>query len=140
MNDDEARYLIDQFTKYAGIMLRNGELDLVFAAAAIAAVGVLFGISQLLIPSILLFGLPARTLILTLTIGASVLLLVYSVETTHRKYEDFRKRLLLLEDYRSKYKSLPDTVTLNIIESKKREPLRNLLEEAERSIMQRGHL
>lgn len=140
MKDDEARYLIDQFNKHAGVMFRNEELDLVLVAAGIAAIGVLLGLNQVLGATRLLFDFSTRMTILTIAIGALIFALIYFIQVIRRKYEDFQKRLLLLEDYRSQYKSLPDTVTLNIIEAEKRELLENLLKEAERSVIQSGHL
>jgi hypothetical protein len=57
-------------------------------------------------------------------------------------YSSLKKRLFLLEDYRAKYKLLPDSVTLAKIARRKFrvEDIEKLLQDAEVSIMKRGHV
>jgi hypothetical protein len=73
------------------------------------------------------------------TAAMAVVVFVMSSVTIYLKRWDLSKRLSTLEEYRSKYKSLPDTITFRKIVKKPKE-VRKLLEESEQEIARHDRL
>lgn len=140
MKDDEARYLIDQFNKYASWRTRRQELPFVACTFGITIVAVFISLSSFLKASS-----PVPSLDFTLQLGAVTLIVVFLMWFTflwfflkaHREQDAFAECLVLLEDYRLKHKSLPDkalpdSITFKLIVEKPEE-VKNLLKESEPS-------
>lgn len=127
MDDSEARYLIEQFNKYVSWKTRHGELELVALAVAVATAGLAVSVGGWVLrsvpPTIVTIVLPAVLLLLVLVIVLDGLRQHRRIERT---YEDCEKRLMALEDYRSKHKALPDGITFRLIVEKPEEVRRIL--------------
>lgn len=136
MDDDEARYLVDQFNKYVSWRVRRTELWLVEAALLVSVIAlgiVLLNQGGLLSGWVLLIYLVAWILLILLVNIDSL-----RIDEAHKRYQ---KRIEALESYRFRNKSLPDEITFSkIIDPKlKQDDLRELLERAEQDMMKRGH-
>jgi len=136
MDDDEARYLIDQFNKYVSWRVRRTELWLVETASLVSVIAL----------GIVLLNqggyLSGWVLVIYLVIWTLLMLLGHvdsrRIDQTHKRLQ---KRIEALESYRFRSKSLPDEITFSkIIDPKlKQDDLRELLERAEQDMMKRGH-
>jgi hypothetical protein len=130
MNDDEARYLIDQYNKYASWGPRPFEVLLPYVAVALA-------LMALFSPAVS----PQESAVRTLLYGVPILtIVVLTIVFIVGRYGRYKDQLVLLERFRSKYKSLPDSVTLDVLLKHNAKKLTDLLDEAERHIGQTGHL
>lgn len=108
MDDNEARYLIDQFNKYASWNVRRLEPLLAYVAVS-AALGVFF-FSRNPFSDSLLNSLVIYAAVMVYLAGASSVVVIVT-----NRHSGYRARLIVLEDYRSKHKSLPDTLTFSKI-------------------------
>lgn len=144
MDDSEARYLIDQYNKYASWKTRHGELELVGLAVAVATTGLAVSIAGW-------FWRTSTTDTIVMVLPVPMLLLVFVMLVIgwrehlriRRAYEDHEKRLTALERYRSRNKSLPDTLTFSKIikfEEFKTEDMEKLLQKSEQEIARHGRL
>lgn len=151
MDDNEARYLIDQYNKYVSWRIRRDEVSLIAVSAMLACAALVSSTFALLVSSVAPFEPPASTLdrvnqwahLITLLILLVMATLALSQIQIHRTQNWHKRRLARLEEYRFRHKSLPDSITFSeIVDPKqlKEKQLREELERAERSIMQRGHL
>jgi len=131
MDDDEARYLIDQFNKFASWRVRYFEILFPYLAVGVAIAALYFssigGESSSINRSIIAFGFVAFLIITT----------VLALDR-HTRY---REELVLLEGHRFKYKSLPDSVMFNRIVERKFKPkdLKELLKREEERLLKRGY-
>lgn len=141
MKDDEARYLIDQFNKYASWSMRGEELRLMVLAPgfAIIAIGISIFFYEKLPWSVV------DTIViscLVIVVAAVVLQTLRRVLRTLDSYEDNRRRLLLLEDYRSMHEgtihALPDSVTFKKIVESKPDELEKLLKDEAKKLRKEG--
>jgi hypothetical protein len=123
MNDDEAKYLIDQYNKYASWRTKDTELGLSQWTAILAMLAILVSIVSLALRGAPLdifspvLGLPWVYLWLTLAIVV-VCFVMYArgyIETTGQ-YADDAYRLLILEKYRSRFHSLPSLTLDKIVD------------------------
>lgn len=129
MDDSEARYLIDQFNKYASWKARWWEIMFAFLAIIVAA------------DALYLSSVPVGErfgLVWTIVAVVLVVIAFTTMEHDRRMRLGFEKRLTLLEGYRSRHKlvtsgALPDSVTFKAIIESKPEQLEKLLEESEPS-------
>jgi hypothetical protein len=134
MKDDEARYLIDQFNKYASWSMRGEELRLMVLAPGFAIIAI--GISIFFYEKLPWSAVDTIVIsCLVIVVAAVVLQTLRRVLRTLDSYEDNRRRLLLLEDYRSMHEgtihALPDSVTFKKIVESKPDELEKLLKESE---------
>jgi ABC-type transport system involved in cytochrome bd biosynthesis fused ATPase/permease subunit len=118
MNDDEARYLIDQFNKFASWRVRYFEILFPYLAVSVAIGALYFSSSNL--------GWE-RTFVICISLLALLFIAGVIVITRHAEHKE---QLVLLEDHRAKYKSLPDTVMLSELLKPKPKKLKRLLQEA----------
>jgi hypothetical protein len=135
MKDDEARYLIDQYNKFASYRMGETHFQfsnwaVVFAACAIltSVIPIAWRGAQLDVMTSLVFPL------VILTIAALFAILAFrNYHKAHKQHENDMDILMLLEDYRSTHKGLPDTITLGKITNLqfKAEDLEKLLAESE---------
>jgi len=110
VKDDEARYLIDQFNKYASWgVSQHATLDFYFSAAIIS--------SYVLIVAILStasFSDPSNPfrfwtgLIFLVAVGINGGVLFYHTHQTKSKLEENGTKLILLEEYRFTHRNYPD--------------------------------
>jgi hypothetical protein len=127
MDDNEARYLIDQFNKYASWKARWWEIMFPFVAIILAA------------DALYLSSVPVGErfgLVWAIVAGGFVVIAFVTMEHDRRTRLGCEKRLILLEDYRSRHKlltsgALPDCTTFKTIIESKPEQLEKLLEESE---------
>jgi protein-S-isoprenylcysteine O-methyltransferase Ste14 len=119
LNDDEARYLIDQYNKYVSWKTRYNELTLVAVAISVAAASLGVAVAALILRS---FPTNVFGVIIGLVLLLLVLAMFYNGWRQHRRierdYEEYEKRLVALENYRSEHRSLPDGVTFKLIVEK----------------------
>jgi hypothetical protein len=120
LNDDEARYLIDQFNKYASWTSKDLSADLSLAVLALATIGV----------AVSIIGLPSETLGIFLGFLLLALLVTFFcyVVTRSREHDRNKMKLIVLEKHRFRYKSLPDDATFVKILASKPEEIEKLLE------------
>jgi hypothetical protein len=113
MNDDEARYLIDQYNKYVSWDVRLREVRLaVYFGLALATAAILASLSlQLMSPEAKYLLFPTFFIVLVVFF----ILFVRHIGMLESTYEDHRRRLCRLEDYRFKHKLLPDSITFKLI-------------------------
>lgn len=130
MNDDDSRYLIDQFNKYASWTVRRAEVELVGAGV----VGTMLAIVVTLMYYSGMFAsasFPANLLYL-LFLALGILIIVRQIgkipKAIQQELERSTRRLVALEDYRSKHGSLPDGITFKRIVESKLEELEELLQ------------
>jgi hypothetical protein len=137
VDDSEARYLIDELNRYAAWRTARSQLD--FSGWTIAIAFFAFCLAVLSIFAVNFpMELASRTVLLALVLPILFLgLAVWAVlwirgdyEKARREQGDDEKRLLTLEDYRSKRKSLPDGITLRKIVGLTPEELKELLEKS----------
>lgn len=120
MSDDEAKFLIDQFNKYASWDVRSWEVMFPFVVVIIAA-------NALLVSTI-----KTDTWVWVITAILAVVVLIFAwliMRADSKKRSRHKDLLLLLEDYRSKHKALPETITFNLIVQKPKEAEDALLKE-----------
>jgi hypothetical protein len=129
LDDLEARYLIDQFNKYASWFLKGKEPMYALTALGLTGSAILFtmyailGVYQLLpnfVVWIWFFGIIFAMAYLYRKLQDLTKLLL-------RENEDNRKRLIALENYRMKHRSLPDETTFEKIVGSSPEDLEKLL-------------
>lgn len=135
MNDDEARYLIDQFNKYAYLKVRQAEIGLSRNIFVVATTAVFIALMSLFLPQ------EHNVYTLGITVLVFVVFFVLVVWSTrdfdraderHKKYERW---LTALEDHRSKHKlrpnrALPDSISFKLLVEHP-EDLDKLLKESE---------
>ena len=132
VDDSEARYLIDQFNKYASWSVSHWINILPYVAILVSVFALSFSLPEtgwevpLLSDPMLRLYLPLGVILLA--IGASLSAAWKYNQETH----SFEERLFVLERYRSKHKSLPDEVTFEWIVKSKPEDLEKLLAVYER--------
>ena len=117
MDDLEARYLIDQFNKYASWFLKGKEpmysltaLGLTSSAIVITLFAIL-GVYQLL-PNFVVW---IWFFVIIFTMAFLYRRLMDFTKSMLREHEDNRRRLIALENYRMKNRSLPDGMTFEKI-------------------------
>lgn len=125
MDDNEARYLIDQYNKYASWGVRFFEILFPYFAVAVAIAALYFSSVSFRVSWM-------RAFVLAIGALACLMATTYLTITRHLKH---REQLILLEDHRFKYKRLPDSVTFKKIVRSKFKPkdLEKLLKESEPS-------
>ena len=147
LDDNEARYLIDQFNKYASwstarIQFYFSEWTSSFAASALCiAILSLFAANASV-------AVTYRTIVLGIVAPFSLIIVVgggaVSVFRDLRKAKEEQEEcegcFLALEEHRSKYKSLPDGLTLTKIVESELDELKKLLKESEQEIARHGRL
>ena len=130
MDDSEARYVIEQFNKYASWVAKAIEPGLSFMALLIASSALVIVGWSIAVP-VESISFLLRQVLFWITIGIFIVTVPVLTIPVHRaidKCRDNEERLRMLEDYRFKYKSLPDTLTLETIVTNTPEELRELLE------------
>jgi len=141
MNDEEARYLIGEFNKYASWSMRGEELLLIVLPPgfAIITIGISIFFYEKLPWSVV------DTIFMTCLVIVVAAVVLQSVRRVWRildSYEDNRRRLLLLEDYRSMHEStihtLPDSVTFKKIVESKPDELEKLLKDEAKKLRKEG--
>jgi hypothetical protein len=131
MNDDEARYLIDQYNKYVSWAVRVREVFFaVYFGFSMAGLALLYSIAFQVMPTEVK---PALTVLAVVTVFAFVTAFLIYDRRFVSAYRSHRSCLCMLEDYRFKHKSLPDQVTFRKIVESKPEELEKLLKENEPS-------
>jgi hypothetical protein len=140
MNDDEARYLIDQYNEYVSWSERPYEATGATIFILILATLTLF-LSLMSMRSTtpgFLFSWLFGSVILPWFIwgfASGVALLFFAFYRTIRHvYRGHERRLLALERYRSRHKSLPDSITLELV-VKQPDKAEKLLNESERNLV-----
>jgi hypothetical protein len=138
MKDDEARYLIDQYNKYAAWNAGYWSTSLPYLALFLATVALVFSILFQTEPSAFR-TYPVDLIMILSAFGLLILVMVALLgsELKHiKEHLAFCDRLVMLEDHRSRYKSLPDALTFEKIISLKKlktKDLETLLKESEPS-------
>jgi amino acid permease len=124
MKDDEARYLIDQFNKYASWGARRDEVFTgAYFALGIACLAVVVSIWNQVLPTerrTSAFNIVLVVLLLLICVFFGSYLLV------RRRYNFYERTLGMLEGYRSNHKSLPDGITLRLVIDKPEEVKKRL--------------
>jgi hypothetical protein len=137
MNDDEARYLIDQFNKFTSYRMGATQFELSIWAVVLAISAILFSEipiawrgAQPDIMTIEVFPLMAFGIVIF-----AILAVFHHCYKADRIHKDDVDILMALESHRSRYKRLPDTITLERVTHLgfKAEDLRKLLREDEPS-------
>jgi hypothetical protein len=119
MNDDEARYLIDQYNKHISWKTRHSELGFVAIAVAVATSAYVLSVATFFWRPASLDNVGWILAFATMLAGAVMILLIWRESRRVEKiYKDHEKRLTALENYRSRHKSLPDAITLKLIVEK----------------------
>jgi len=123
LDDDEARYLIDQFNKYASWDVRSWEIMLSFAAVLIAANALL--LSSMTEKSKTEMGIWVWGFSLALFVAVFVAA-QRAIRGDSGKRNRYRTILVRLEHYRCRHKSvpnkaLPDGITFKLIVEKPEE-------------------
>lgn len=147
MDDNEARYLIDQYNKYASWSTARIQFYFSEWTISFAGVAVCIAILGLFAANIPADG-PYRTYMLGVFAPVSIMILVAvgarqvyrDLGKAKKEQEEDEKCLLTLEEHRSKYKSLPDGLTLTKIVESELDELKKLLEESEKEIARHGRL
>jgi len=127
MSNDEAKFLIDQFNKFASWRWRREELRLTVLGPGIAifAIGI----------SVLFYEHPFSSTSIALMYGLSIALIVVILLMLRRLggmfdgYADYIARLKALEEHRSKFKSLPESISFATLVDSRIEDLKKLLKE-----------
>jgi MFS superfamily sulfate permease-like transporter len=138
MKDDEARYLIDQFNKYASWNVSHWITLCSFLAVLLATTAVFLSITgtyQQIVSSPYPYNLIEYVIAVGFFLFMLWLLVKASVNYNH-DIRSFNKRLVILEDYRFEHKllpnkALPDCITLGLIVKSKPDELKKLLKESE---------
>jgi hypothetical protein len=123
--DDEARFLIDQFNKYASWRTRRREVAIAGAAFGVTIAAVY--VSWVGYPNYTWWMLWSMQLLL-LVLGVLVFAVSLAIAD---QIGDYSKRLRALEAYRSQHRSLPQSITFEIVVESKSDRLKKLLKEGE---------
>lgn len=114
MDDTEAKFLIDQFNKYASWRSKKEEMRLTMFGLALAIFAMGF--------SVYFFDKRPWSWVdtifmicLTIAVGVGIFTVTRAVRRVFSTYEDDTDRLKALEKYRFENKKLPDTVTFEKI-------------------------
>lgn len=129
LDDSEARYLIDQFNKYSSWFFKGLEPMYPTTIALIAVVAMSLTIFQ----ALGLAQLPdlsrlIHVIIIVLLLAVTIIMMLISTDIT-KEHESNLKKFIALENYRSKHKSLPDSLTLNKIIASKPPDIEKILAE-----------
>jgi hypothetical protein len=126
MDDSEARYLIDQFNKFASWRLRREELRLTVLGPGIAIFAV--GISVMFYDKHPWSSTDTILMICSsIALVTVILLLLRRLGRMFDGYADDIARLKALEEHRSKFKSLPNEISFCKIVDTKPKDLEELL-------------
>ena len=118
MDDNEARYVIDQFNKYASWNVGRWISMLPYLAIVMAVFAISFSLPETdwNVPF-----LSNPTIGLLVPLGTILLVIGVTMGVGWKYNQDSRslsRRLFILEDHRSRFKSLPDEVTFTrVVES-----------------------
>ena len=131
MDDNEAKFLIDQFNKYASWAVRRGEVRFPFYAVIVATIAFWVTFQPNLLPEKLAWEISSAV------IGGIGGLAAGAYLRQQREYSILRERLILLDIYRRR-SSLPDRLNLaQVILTEEEIPFRlvidNLLAEEKRT-------
>jgi lipopolysaccharide export LptBFGC system permease protein LptF len=136
MDDGEARYLIDQFNKFASWRIAETQFELSQSATLIAllAVGLsVVGISWQYTKPPTEFAFVSTLFLMVIVLGIYVAMR-REYRAVRAEHKDDASRLLALEDHYSRFKSLPSITLAKIVDSKfTPEDLKKLLKESEPS-------
>jgi len=128
VDDDEAKFLIDQFNKYASWSVRRIEVALPFYAVLVATIAFWIAFQPNLLPENVAWEISS------FVIGGIVGSALAAYLRQRSRYSDLKERLILLDTYRRK-SSLPDRLDLAQVIGTEEIPLRividNLLAEEE---------
>lgn len=105
MDDNEAKFLIDQFNKYASWAVRRGEVRFPFYAVIVATIAFWVTFQPNLLPEKLAWEISSAV------IGGIGGLAAGAYLRQQREYSILRERLILLDIYRRR-SSLPDRLNL----------------------------
>ncbi|MCJ7505564.1 hypothetical protein MUP05_03710 [Candidatus Bathyarchaeota archaeon] len=133
MNDDEARYLIDQFNKYASWASRGAELAFSAQALAVAFWALMISVMNLL--GFFSWILPPWNTVMVAVFVIPVMGLMVLSMRHYRKVDDEyrqdRRRLIALMDHYSKCRFLPDILTFATIVKWKPDQLKKALADSQ---------
>ena len=129
MDDSEARYLIDQFNKYSSWFLKGLEVMYPMIAVALAIVSLNFVLSNAM--GLIPFSNLTIFLFVQILLLATVFAVFLASRSITRAHEHNQRKLIALEKYRSQHKSVPDSLTFEMIVKKKPEDLEKFLVENE---------
>jgi hypothetical protein len=121
VDEDEAKFLIDQFNKYASWAVRRGEFEFPFYAMLLATIVFWVTIQPGLLPKNVVWEV--SSCITGFIIGLA--LAVYLKQQS--RYPDFKERLILLDTYRRK-SSLPNSLDLAQVIGTEEIPLRIIID------------
>lgn len=132
LDDSEAKYLIDQFNKYSSWFLKGYEPWYSAMAMTVAGIALMVVITNNL-NLLKLSPFWGVAMYFVVLVGVMVMLITiarFTLEMT-REHERNAKKLIALENYRSKHKSLPDSLTFETIKSESLQQLEKRLVETE---------
>jgi len=134
MEDDEARYLIDQYNKYVSWAERLHETTATFVILTVAVTSLFLSVVSYFSRGGTNQDPTSNLFVFVFAWGmagfAASVFLWFSVSLRSR-YLDHWRRLSILEDYRSRFKSLPDCITFRKVVESKPSELEKLLKDAE---------
>jgi hypothetical protein len=136
MDDDEARYLIDQYNKYVSWHVRGREIRLVETSLLLALFAIFLSLATGTVEEKVM-ALPNSVRLFVYTFAALGMFLVVMRDgrKTRKEYKDSETRLMLLEDHRSNFGSLPHITLSKIADpSFTTECLKRFLKENEPSL------
>jgi len=131
MNDNEARYLIDQFNKYASWNVTHWINMFPYLAILLAVFALSFSLPEIDGEIVVLSNPMIRALIPSIAI---ILVVAAAIWVGWRYNQDSRslaRCVVVLEKHRSRFKSLPDSITLEKLVQSKPDELEKLLKESE---------
>jgi len=133
MDDSEARYLIDQFNKYASWIMKGPELVIPILALIVASMALVISVMN---PLGLFSRYPPPWNSVALAVFASPILALWLLwsrifNKIIDEYGQNRRRLIALMDHYSKYRSLPDSLTFGTIVKWKPEELEKALADSQ---------
>jgi hypothetical protein len=110
MNDDQAKFLIDQFNKLASWRMSGLQLKISQAAPMIALLAMFLSVTIILFQ-----GSQSYQIIVIVILGAAFAALSIDYRRAWKLHEDDGDRLLALEGYYSRDRSLPDLTLAKVI-------------------------
>ena len=142
MDESEARYLIDQFNKFASWRLTRWNYAYPVLTLLVAAMAIFYSLTGTYQAVILLehpyseITRAAAWTFFFVMAGVSA----FTVGGYGKEVRFLQERLAILEDYRFKHKALPDSVPFTVMVERCPEQLEKLLKESEQEIARHGRL